>query len=124
MSRIEPTSRRCIHKLNRRQRKKLRVAEFQELACELELAFKAPLDDAAYAEFIYAFIDFAEARGLLLSAFGGSLPISRTDGLVSAERGSVSEEDRAALLAWLQARSEVESVTAGPLRDGWYGWAV
>lgn len=122
MSRIEPTSRRCIRRLNPRQRKKLRVAEFQELACEFELAFAAPLDDAAYASFINDFIDFAEDRGLLLSAFGGRLPIERTDGLVSAERGSVSEEDRSALIAWLQARTEVTRAEAGPLRDGWYGW--
>lgn len=122
MSRIEPTSRRCIRRLNTRQRKKLRVAEFQELACEIELAFASPLDDSGYADFINDFIDFAEARGLLLSAFGGRLPIARTDGLVSAERGSVSEEARATLVAWLQARAEVSSVEAGPLRDGWYGW--
>jgi len=124
MSRIEPTSRRCLRRLNLRQRKKLRVAEFQELAFELDLAFKTPLDDAAYADFIYAFIDFAEDRGLVLSAFGGQLPIAQTDGLVSAQRGSASEEDRAALTAWLQARSEVASATAGDLRDGWYGWSA
>lgn len=122
MPRLEPTSRRCIHRLNTRQRKKLRVGEFQELALELEIVFKAPLDDAAYESFIYAFIDFAEARGLLLGAFGGKLPIARTDGLVSAQRGSVSEEDRSALSAWLQAREDVASANAGALRDGWYGW--
>lgn len=124
MSRIEPTSHRCIRRLNLRQRKKLRVAEFRELACEMDLTFKAALDDQAYAGFIYDFIDFAEDRGLLLSAFGGQLPIASTDGLISAERGSVSEEDRAALVAWLQARPEVASAEAGPLRDGWYGWTV
>lgn len=122
MSRLEPTSRTCLHRLNRRQRKKLRVGEFQELAFELELVFKTPLDDAAYESFIYAFIDEAEARGLLLGAFGGKLPIARTDGLVSAQHGSVGAEDRTALVAWLEARPEVAQATAGELRDGWYGW--
>lgn len=122
MSRIEPTSRRCIHRLNPRQRKKQRVAEYQELAFEMDLVFKTALDDAAYADFIYAFIDCAEARGLALSAFGGELPIAKTDGLVSAPRGSASEDDRAAITAWLQARAEIASASAGPLRDGWYGW--
>jgi len=122
MSRTQPTSRRCIRRLNTRQRKKLCVAEFQELAFELALVFKSPVDDAAYEQFIHAFIDFAETRHLALSAFGGRLPIEKTDGLVTAQHGSTSEEDRSALSAWLQARAEVASVTAGPLRDGWYGW--
>ncbi len=122
MSRLQPTSRRCIRHLNTRQRKKLCVAEFQELAFELALEFKAPVEDAAYEQFIHAFIDFTEARGLALSAFGGRLPISKTDGLVTAQRGSTSEEDRTALVAWLQARAEIAAVTPGPLRDGWYGW--
>lgn len=122
MPRFEPTSKTCLHRLNRRQRKKLRVGEFQELAFELEIGFKTPIEDAAYEDFIYAFIDFAEARGLVLGAFGGKLPIERTDGLVSAQKGSCTEDDRATLTAWLQARPEVASASAGPLRDGWYGW--
>lgn len=122
MPRLEPTSKTCLHRLNRRQRKKLRVGEFQELAFEMDISFKAPLDDAAYESFIHAFIDTAEARGLLLGAFGGKLPIARTDGLVSADKGSCTEEDRATLTAWLLARAEVASASAGPLRDGWYGW--
>jgi len=123
MSRLAPTSKRCIRRLNTRQRKKLCVAEFQELAFEMALEFKAAMDDAAYETFIHAFIDYAESRGLLLSAFGGRLPFVKTDGLISAERGSCSEEDRNAIATWLQAREEVASASAGPLRDGWYGWA-
>lgn len=122
MSRLNPTSRRCIRRLNTRQRKKLCVGEFQELAFELEIQFKAALDDQAYADFIYAYIDFAEARGLVLSAFGGKLPFTKTDGLVSKPRGSASDEDRNAITAWLEARSEVASAKAGALVDGWYGW--
>ena len=122
MSRAEPVSHRCIRRLNTRQRKKLRVAEFQELAFELDLVFKSALDDAGYADFIYDFIDFAEERGLLLSAFGGKLPIEKTDGLVWTPQGSTSEEDRSALVEWLLARAEVAEAKAGPLRDGWYGW--
>lgn len=122
MSRIAPTSKRCIRRLSTRQRKKLCVAEFQELAFELALVFKAPIDDHAYESFIHAFIDFTEARGLLLSAFGGRLPIEKTDGLVSAQRGSASDEDRSALVTWLQARPEIASASAGALLDGWYGW--
>jgi len=122
MTRTQPTSRSCIRRLNTRQRKKLCVAEFKELAFELALVFKSPIDDAAYEQFINAFIDFAETRKLALSAFGGRLPIEKTDGLVTAQRGSTSEEDRTALSEWLQARAEIASATAGPLRDGWYGW--
>ena len=40
---------------SRRLRKKLCVAEFQELGCELTLNFKADLDDAAVDAFLEAF---------------------------------------------------------------------
>ena len=122
MHREEPTSRTCLHKLNTRQRKKLRVGEFQELAFELEILFKAPQDEASYDNFIHAFIDLAFERGLMLGAFGGRLPLAKTDGLVSAPRRSVTEEERGAIIAWMETRDEVASVTPGPLRDGWYGW--
>lgn len=122
MHREEPTSRTCLHRLNTRQRKKLRVGEFQEMAFELEILFKAPQDEAGYDIFIHAFIDLAYDRGLLLGAFGGRLPLAKTDGLVSAHLRSVTEEERTAIIAWMHARDEVASVNAGPLRDGWYGW--
>lgn len=117
------TSTGRLHHLNRRQRKKLRLGEFQELIFEVRMAFKAPLDDANYEPFLDAFIDFIEMRRLAVGGLGGRLPLSETDGMISAwERGSPSDEDRQAVLAWLQARSEVAQAEVGEFVDGWYGW--
>lgn len=124
MPRTEPTSQTCLHRLNRRQRKKLRVGEFIERVFEVELAFTAPLNDAAYDTLLNAFIDLAESRNLLLCGFSGHIPFDNADGMISAQRGSVTEEDREAILTWLRARPEIKSVVSAALRDGWYGWTL
>ena len=100
---------------SRRLRKKLCVAEFQELGCELTLNFKADLDDAAVDAFLEAFVaDAVNANGL--GYVGGD-----DYGLVCLQkRGSVSEEQRAAVEAWLKTRSELTKAEVSPLLDVWY----
>lgn len=82
---------------SRRLRKKLCVDEFQELGFELNLDFKQELDDKAIDAFLDAFLKEAmEANGL--GYVGGD-----DFGLVClSKRGSVSEEQRAAVEAWLR----------------------
>lgn len=41
-------SRRKARRMNRRQRKKIHVAEFQEFVFEVELTFRQPFGEAAY----------------------------------------------------------------------------
>lgn len=100
---------------SRRLRKKLCVDEFQELGFELNLDFKEDLDDAAVDAFLDAFLTEAmDANGL--DYVGGE-----DFGLVcKAERGSVTEEQRAVVEAWLKGRSEVTKVEVSPLLDAWY----
>lgn len=118
-----PTSTGRLRRLNRRQRKKLRLGEFQELVFEVRLSFKEPLDGAAFEPFLDAFIDFIEMRRLAVGGLGGRLPLTETDGMISAwERGSPVDGDRQAVLAWLQARPEVAQAEVGEFVDGWYGW--
>ena len=100
---------------SRRLRKKLCVDEFQEFGFELNLAFKEDLDDEAVDAFLDAFLSEAmDANGL--DYVGGD-----DFGLVcKAERGSVTEEQRATVEAWLKGRSEVTKVEVSPLLDAWY----
>ncbi|AXM95765.1 YggL 50S ribosome-binding family protein [Pseudomonas plecoglossicida] len=100
---------------SRRLRKKLCVDEFQELGFELNLEFKEDLDDEAVDAFLDDFLTEAmDANGL--DYVGGE-----DFGLVcKAERGSVTEEQRAAVEAWLKGRSEVTKVEVSPLLDAWY----
>ena len=121
MSQLPSTGK--LNRLNRRQRKKLLVGEFQELVFDAQISFAKPLDEPAYDAFIDAFIDFVESRHLVIGGFGGSLPLSNMDGLVSkAGPGSAAEADRQAVQEWLQKRPEVSQVKLGELVDGWYGW--
>lgn len=100
---------------SRRLRKKLCVDEFQELGFELNLGFKEGLDDDAIDAFLDAFlIEAMDANGL--DYVGGD-----DYGLVClANRGSVTEEQRATVEAWLNARDELTSVEVSPLLDAWY----
>jgi len=118
-----PCAARRVARLNPRQRKKQRVGEFQELSFEVDLVFRTPMDGAPYDDFLAALSDFLEARGLLAGGFGGAMPLEDTGGIVArAERGSASEEDAAAVVAWLRARPEVVDAKASHLFDAWYGY--
>lgn len=100
---------------SRRLRKKLCVDEFQELGFELNLTYREGLEDEQIDAFVDAFLDDAiEANGL--GYIGGE-----DYGFVClGKRGSVSEEQRAAVEAWLKARNELTEVTVSPLLDVWY----
>ena len=100
---------------SRRLRKKLCVDEFQELGFELNLDLKDDLSVEEIDTFLDQFILQAlEANGL--DYVGGE-----DFGLVClAERGSVSEEQRAAVESWLKGRSELSKVEVSPLVDAWY----
>lgn len=100
---------------SRRLRKKLCVDEFQELGFELNLSFKKDLDDKAIDAFLDDFLREAmEGNGL--GYVGGD-----EFGLVCLDnRGSVSEEQRSAVEAWLKGRSEVTTAELSPLMDVWH----
>jgi uncharacterized protein YggL (DUF469 family) len=100
---------------SRRLRKKLCVAEFQELGFELTLNFKADLDDAAVDAFLEAFLaDAVTANGL--GYVGGD-----DYGFICLDkRGSVNEEQRSLVEAWLKGRNELAEFSVSPLMDVWY----
>lgn len=100
---------------SRRLRKKLCVDEFQELGFELTLNFKADLSDQVIDSFVDQFLDDAIA-GNGLDYVGGE-----DYGLVClAKRGSVNEEQRSAVEAWLKGRDELQGFEVSPLLDVWY----
>ncbi len=95
-----------------RLRKKLHVGEFQQLGFLFEATLSKDADDEALVD---AFLDQAIApRGL---SFGGWATGGAIDKL---GRQSVTEDDRAAVLAWLVARAEVVALSASGLVDMWY----
>lgn len=108
---------------NRRQRKKLRLGEFQELGFTLYLTFHTPLDDGAFDPFWDAIIAHIEALDLCVGGLGGQLPIAEAEGFISRwGRGTVTPEQQASLLDWCRARPEVSEARASELVDAWHGW--
>lgn len=100
---------------SRRLRKKLCVDEFQELGFEINLNFKEDLTDEVIDLFLDDFLRDAMA-GNGLSYVGGD-----DYGLVClTKRGSVTEQQRSAVEAWLKGRAEVTEVSVSPLLDVWY----
>jgi uncharacterized protein YggL (DUF469 family) len=77
-----------VRRLNRRQRKKLRVGEFQELIFEISVIFKTTLDAAARDFLIDDFCEHITSHGLGLCGFGGRLHLAATEGWI-AKRGRV-----------------------------------
>jgi uncharacterized protein len=119
----DPRSTSRMRRLNPRQRKKLRVGEFQEHCFDVELVFHNPMRGEPYHDFINDFFGALEERGLLGGGFGGREPFSETEGVVARiERGSPSEADREAVIAWLRARPEIVDARAKDFKDAWHGY--
>jgi len=115
-----PPSKRRIRQLNPRQRKKLRLGEFQELVFALHWTNQQGLSEAELDAQLDELIELIESRGLL---FGGGFSPNGGDGIVTrAGRSSTSAADRDALVKWLRNHRAVLAVEAGEFVDGWYGW--
>jgi len=112
-----------IQRMNRRQHKKLRVGEFQELVFGIHVFFCRSIGGTAYDVFLDDFIMFIESRHLQVGGMGGQLAMDKTDGVVAGcDRNSPTEEDRQMVLDWLDLRPEVAIAEAGEFVDAWYGW--
>lgn len=103
-----------IDNKSRRIRKKLFLGEFAilgfEISCETDIN-----DFDRYETFVDEFVDYIDSLGLCFG--GGGLGLFEGF-LCSTERyGDATEEQKAQVLAWLEARPEVKSVQAGELVD-------
>ncbi len=100
---------------SRRLRKKLCVDEFQELGFELQLSYPEGTADAdVEAFFADLVVDAIEGNGMALIG-GEEFAV-----ICSGKRGSVTQEQRATVDAWLKNRKELSSYEISPLLDVWY----
>ncbi len=111
---LAPTGKR-LRRLNRRQRKKLHVGEFQEFYFEVRGSLA---DDVDGDTFLDAFIAWIECRDLYFAGYVGR---GKVDGMVLAGSGSPTEEQRQSVVHWFKERAEVTEVEAGEFRDSFYG---
>jgi len=104
--------------MRKRLRKKLRLGEFSELGFELRLRLREGLTEADAETAIDDFIREAiESRDL---AVGGGYGEVWNFFVTRVLPGSVNEDERSAVLAWLHADSRFTNVQASPLLDAWY----
>jgi uncharacterized protein YggL (DUF469 family) len=103
--------------MRRRLRKKKHLGEFREDGFAVGIVLRAGLPAAEHNAFVDAFIAAIEARGL---AFGGGGWPPRFDGFATrALRGSATDDDRAAMAAFLDGHPAVVAHEVGPLVDAW-----
>lgn len=104
--------------MNKRQRKKHRLGEFQELGFELRFHTPEHWTDDEQGAFSDACIRQVEALGLCVGGGTG------TDWEVFvcgfAERATVTAAQRQTLIDWLAAHPDVSQIAAGPLVDAWW----
>jgi uncharacterized protein YggL (DUF469 family) len=101
--------------MNKRLRKKKRVGEFMERGFALRGELRRGLVGPALDAFVDRLLEVIEDREL---AFGGGAGRDRLEGFVTRmRRGSASEDDRAALAAFLEADADVLRHEVGALRD-------
>lgn len=101
--------------MNKRLRKKKRVGRFQELGFEVICNLKPGSD---YEAFVDRLIAVVEARPLCFG--GGGDQDGKFEGFVArAGRGSATQEDRQALLTFLNEDSAVVHPVLGKLKDVW-----
>lgn len=97
---------------SRRLRKKLHVGEFQEFGLAYKATIKAGSNEVVLVDTLLD--EFIDPRGLEFGGWAAGGFVSKTS------PGSVTEEDRQALIEWLSKRPEVESVLMSGKLDAWY----
>lgn len=109
--------------MKKRLRKKKRLGEFREFGFNVHFQYRMPEQDGE------AFLDdcldrlIAKIEEMDLGIGGGVTPEGRAEFFVERlGRGTVTPEEREALVAWLQEQPDVESLAAGELVDAWH-WA-
>jgi uncharacterized protein len=104
-----------------RHRKKLRLGEFQELGFAVSASCPGNWSDEQREQAMGGLLDLIEEREL---DYGGGDSASGMDGyIVASERGSASNDDRAAVRARLEALGFAD-IKVGELEDAWYPMAV
>ena len=104
--------------MRKRLRKKLRLGEFQELGFELRFRLDPALREEEVDRFTDSFIlQGIEANDLMC---GGKCGPEWDVFVTRARRGSLIDEQVAAVHAWLEAYPSVRDVRLGKLQDAWY----
>lgn len=103
--------------MNKRIRRKKRLGEFKEYCAPIAFKIVPGTDMEAFLnEFL---TDAIEANACCI---GGGGDDERFDGFLELGQSIDNPEEKLEkIVAWLNAKSEVEKVAAGKITDAWYG---
>jgi uncharacterized protein YggL (DUF469 family) len=104
----------------RRLRKKLRVGEFQEFGLSLNISFDAAV--IAFDDALDRWIDFVESKHWAFGGGGNGDNQAFSGFICRYERGSLTEQDRGAIQAWLSQQDWVTDFAVHELHDVWHGY--
>lgn len=105
--------------MKKRLRRKLRLAEFQELGFEITVRFNPGVDDEGVESFLDRLVETVEARELIV--LGATVDGGFTGTVVRNHRGSTDEGDREHVRAMLEKDPGLAEQKVGPLVDAWHG---
>ena len=108
--------------MNKRQRKKHRIGEFQELG--FELSFQTPENWSIEEQLTFYEECIKQAKVCSLEMAGGVGTQWSVFVFALKERATVSAVQRGALLEWLAVHPSVTDIKAGPLVDAWHPKSV
>lgn len=114
-------SNRWVHRLNRRQRKKLFLAEFQEWLAVVKVGFATPLSEDEFALWADDLHEWLAERDLSMSGGADEAPVSVAELMIVSDFTTLTPELLADIRAALLAQSQVSTCEA-ELDDAWYGW--
>jgi uncharacterized protein YggL (DUF469 family) len=109
-------------RLNRRQRKKKRLGEFQEWGLSICAHLVGCDTDAEMDAFIDTFLTLVESQNLMFGGGFGTVAVTKLDGVLAKPgRGSMTLTQAGAILTWLAADSRVSDVINCTWIDLWHG---
>ncbi len=114
-------SKRWIQSLNRRQRKKLFLAEFQEWLAVVKVTFATPLSDTDFALWVDEMHQWLGERELSMTGSADLAPIGAAELMIVSDFKSLTPELLSEIRTALLAQPQVASCE-GELDDAWHGW--
>jgi len=103
--------------MNKRERKKKRIGEFQELGFELSCVVNLETDSPEFDKWCDDFLEMIESYGL---SCGGGGKADDWSVFVSRYKGSVKCEEWKQIGLWLLEDLKITKFHIGPLVDAWY----
>lgn len=116
-----PESRRKLRRLNTRQRKKYRLAEFQNLIFRIEGSLLREYQTAEhFNRFCEEVIAFIDAQQICTAGGGDAAAFSYVFDHAKNPPHNITPTQRDNIIGWFSARHDIAALRSSGLTDGYY----